>query len=306
MAHRTGKEASLVAWKEGWTRVRLLLRNPDFRKELSEARKHYMTFFDTAPEVAAGKNPVGNKGEKYTYKKYEAFLKRWNLPLLPHEFAVPTASLDSIQAEEALLWKHMVDSQSHPDPECRYIFRPAVLASDPDEEKLQQFLEDEDNVDALAEGQTISPPRDLQPGNSLVLTLDLGYPKDVLEEMVSIELTRAMKKRHYLEDKGKFPHTPRRRRLDKINIQLAVFDLASEGKKFNEISQTWKIPIPTIKSKYLKACHLIYGLNNGPTKKKVPLEIFDIDSHLKNCTICKKAETTDDMCGKAKAYIDQD
>ncbi len=245
MPRRTGKEASLVALKEGWTRVRLLLRNPDFRKELSEARKHYMTFFDTAPESATGENPVENEKEKYSYEKYQAFLKRWNLANLPHEFMVPTTSLDSIQAEEALLWKHMVDSKSDPDPAYRYIFRRAVLASDPDEEKLQQFWEDavpafdpdeeklqKDNVDALAEGQTISPPRDLQPGNSLVLTLDLGYPQDVLEEVIRFELTRAMKKRHRRENKGKFSHTPKRRRLDKSDFQLAVYDRASQAEKF--------------------------------------------------------------------------
>ena len=57
---------------------------------------------------------------------------------------------------------------------------------------------------------------------------------------------------------------PKRRRSDKIDLQLRVFDMATEGKTFKEIARHLKKRGSTVKSAYLVAHSIIFG---KPEKK---------------------------------------
>jgi hypothetical protein len=129
----------------------------------------------------------------------------------------------------------------------------------------------------------------------LRLQVDLRHPLDVLMAHVEEELQDAI---------GDRPR--QRRRLDKVDFYLDVFDRAVRGESFKSIARTQGRGVSTVKTAFLAAKRNIFGSAAGPSKKGLPLVNFDTDAHHRYCSVCKKANTFNEMCTQARTYFLQD
>ncbi len=102
------------------------------------------------------------------------------------------------------------------------------------------------------------------------------------------------------------PKRAARRRSDKADFYLGVYDRAKEGQTFAAIAKSLKRKLSTVKSAYLSAGRSIFGVAGVPTKKEVPLVGFDQKQHMQSCSTCKAAEKYEDLCPAAQAYATQD
>jgi len=313
MPRREGIVAAKASITEGWTRIRFLLRTPKFREDLLKVQSFYEDIFEPKKDQEKGTKQGLAKGKAHTneIRSYWEFLKKWDLSWLPFKWMMPKEDSDgfpsTIKEEEQFLLREMLSRKDDPDLGKGLIFKPAVVAWDPDEVKFNNWVEA--NLDV---GGGLNFPPGLKMGKTLMLKLELGYPQDVLEETVKLEIKKAMKKRHRLEAKGQFPMTPIRRRLDKVDYQLAVYDRANQGETFAKIHRSLKKPVSTVKSLLLAATQNIYGSLSGPSKKKLPpkkkLPLMDLDpdKHIATCPQCSKAKTVEEMCSKVQIFAEQD
>jgi len=60
----------------------------------------------------------------------------------------------------------------------------------------------------------------------------------------------------------------RRRRADKIDIQLAVFDCCLHGMTCRAIARKLRRPVSTVRSTFAVAWRNVFGVNGPPAKKK--------------------------------------
>jgi hypothetical protein len=132
---------------------------------------------------------------------------------------------------------------------------------------------------------------------ALLLEVDLNCPIDGLLPLIQEELREA--KALYTEG------TPRRRRPDKTDFQISVFDLADQNKSFPEIARALKRHVSTVKSAYLVAHRNIFGIDPANTRAR-SIEDLDPHSHTDSCPTCRKAQTFDELCMKAKRYAHMD
>jgi len=135
----------------------------------------------------------------------------------------------------------------------------------------------------------------LKENRFLFFRVDLDHPVDDLLPLIEEQL------RNFYRDRPK-----RRRRVDKVDFNCKVYDLAKEGKKFSEIAATLNKRLSTVKSAYLTASRHIFLLSEPPTKKELPLIDFDPHRHCQSCAICQKAQTFDSMCEKSRLFADRD
>jgi hypothetical protein len=142
----------------------------------------------------------------------------------------------------------------------------------------------------------------LQDVDTLYLALDLEEPLDLLVEYVEQEIRRAKKQRkpHLKAD----PHG--RRRLDKIDFQLSVYDQAERSTPFSVIARDLQRQTSTVKSAFLAARRAIFGDAPGLSKTELPIASIDYETHVRRCATCRSAELVDDMCAVARAWAGQD
>lgn len=136
------------------------------------------------------------------------------------------------------------------------------------------------------------------PKKVLILGLNLSYPADVLVALAEARIRAAKAARGQ--------SLPHRRRLDKLDSQLAVFDRAQQGQKFRDIAKALGRRLSTVKSAYLAASRNIFGSGRARPKKRLPLEGFDAEDHAQKCPQCRQAQAFEEMCTKAKLYAGQD
>src|SRR5262249_19248729 len=102
----------------------------------------------------------------------------------------------------------------------------------------------------------------------LTLEIDLSYPVDVLVELVK-ELIQKAQGEH-----------PRRRRPDKADFYLSVYDRVVKGEKFDDIAAIMGKPVSTIKSAWAMASYNIFG-PEAPSRKTLMRGAFNSETHFK-------------------------
>jgi hypothetical protein len=129
----------------------------------------------------------------------------------------------------------------------------------------------------------------------LQLTVDLRYPIDLLVSLVEEEV------RFWLTERSR-----RRRRPDKVEFYLRVYDLAEQGQTFGAIAKALKRRVSTVKSAFLAARRIIFGSAPATSKRQLPLVSFDAGNHCQQCSVCRTAQRFEDMCPQAQYYANQD
>ena len=134
----------------------------------------------------------------------------------------------------------------------------------------------------------------------------------MIEAEIKREVRKAKDRRLELERLGLLPRRPERLRLNTINFQLKVYDLAKAGKTFHEIHVETNRPVSTVKSALLavskKIASLVISALLPPrvSKESLPFADFDSDNHVSQCPQCGSAARIEDMCDLAKHYVEQD
>src|SRR5262249_24309168 len=82
------------------------------------------------------------------------------------------------------------------------------------------------------DGETHLTPDDLGDPHTLFLAVDLAHPQDVLMALIEPALREAVNVRGKLLKRDPC----RRRRIDKADFELAVYDLARQGESFKKIA----------------------------------------------------------------------
>jgi hypothetical protein len=253
-------------------------------------------------------------------RSYWDFLKKWYLQWFPSElFAHPTEALkgsDAVPGGEPLpstpgdLEKVVAQAlyEARQNPKSNEMLRPAVIGTEPFDQWSEEQTEQWDGTE-----QVVEVPSDIPwPGTVLNIRVDLSYPQDVIEAEINRQVRKAKDRRQELEDQGLLPGRPERLRLDKINFQLKVYDLAKAGKTFREIHDETNRPVSSVKSALLavssKIASLVIPAILPPrvSKESLPLLGFDSNAHISHCPQCRSANMLEEMCDLAKRYVEQD
>jgi hypothetical protein len=199
-----------------------------------------------------------------------------------------------------------------------------TLVKDPNAELQSHgayLLEANPPVSIETERETFSPDSDHDPDPSLItghvvyIKVDLTHPLDTLLPLIERELRQfANRNDTSLEGEPELratlaQSTGRRRRLDRVEYYLRVFDLAEQGQTFRTIAKELKRPLSSVKSAFLAARRNVFGQAGFPkhaTKKDLPLASFDVERHCQSCATCQKADSFEKMCPKARLYALQD
>jgi hypothetical protein len=184
-------------------------------------------------------------------------------------------------------------------------------APDPSSDNLGHYEalfdreEPESPVEAIydQDGETYLSAAELGDPRILYLALDLAHPRDVLVSLADSRVREAQAERS-----GSIKRDPRkRRRLDRVDFYLDVYDRAAKGEAFSRIALALGKRPSTVKSAFLAAARNIFGADQArPSKADVPLVGFDPDRHMTTCAVCKRAESVASLCPAARAYAGQD
>jgi len=145
---------------------------------------------------------------------------------------------------------------------------------------------------------------ELDRGQRIVrLAVDLENPLDLLVSLTEREL------RDLVQEYRTNPN--QRRRFDKLDFYLDVFDRYERGATFPEIAQAMKRSPSTVKSAFVAARHNIYGLlpqddSLIPTAKATRLASFEKDTHIQRCRVCRAASVWEEMCPAARSWAGLD
>jgi len=337
MPRKRGQPARLAAFKEMAAKIRLLIRNIQFLSDLKELRKlddpYGSKYAHASPKALEeadkaldefAPSKLGNLEIKFPEHKpihsYWDFLRKWDLEWFPSElFLHPSEALtgsDAVAGGEPLPqtpsdFEKVIGEalrEARQDQKFKDMLRPAVIASEPFDKWEKEQVEGWDGTDQVIEVPDHIPG----PGTVLNIQVDLSYPQDVIEAEIEREVRQAKDSREKLQETGLLPPRPQRLRLDRIDIQLKVYDLAKAGKTFKEIHIETHRPVSTVKSDLLaaskKIASLVIPALSPPrvSKESLPLVDFDQDNHTSKCPQCSAAKRLEDMCGPAKCYANQD
>src|SRR5262249_25680129 len=153
-------------------------------------------------------------------------------------------------------------------------------------------------------------------GQAVFIRVDITQPVDMLLPLIERELRAFVKvSDDRLASEPELKQTlsksaKTRRRLDRVDFQISVFDLAQEGHTFNTIARRVSRSESTVKSAYLRASRNVFDLDpsrSGARRKTaLPLGAFDPDDHARAGAVCRLASTFEEMCGPARAFAAQD
>jgi hypothetical protein len=130
---------------------------------------------------------------------------------------------------------------------------------------------------------------------TLCLAIRLDYPLDVLMALVEQEIRRA-----------KEPVSPSRRRHDKDDFNLQVYDRAIQNEPFTKIARELGRPVTTVKTAFVRTRLKIYG-EHSQSRKAVAGDALtadvDLQKHFATCSTCSKAKTSDNLCPPIRAHL---
>lgn len=127
-------------------------------------------------------------------------------------------------------------------------------------------------------------------GDFLDVRLDLTQPLYVLIRQVEKEVT-------------KLSRPNKKKRLDSLDLELAVFDLVNyEKKSFTAAARGLKKPASTVRSAYLAALNKIGITQESKSQPKMN------PGPIKTCpnVRCRSAEKPEDFCGEHRTWAEQD
>jgi hypothetical protein len=142
----------------------------------------------------------------------------------------------------------------------------------------------------------VDPPKpEPEDTRYLNMRVDLDHPVETLLPLIEKEL-------------GSHSHAYRRgrRRLDRVDFYIQVFDLAESGETFKDIARKLKCRPPTVKSAFLAARRNVFGFVAGPSASSFLSPASTSTRHSQKCPICRKAEEFEEMCTQARRYALQD
>jgi hypothetical protein len=332
MTRRKGDEAEKVAQKGLEARLELLIRNDKFRDELEKGREMYFQYRNAPTSVYCPPDSKDPNYQKWREKyhnldnvdkrqewrtqenqlkfKYDHYLAKWDLNWGPWEY-VDTKGMDFPNLSPKEL-KELFNRASSEREKCAQrdlengepgppeMFRLPVISWDPVEHKRAKIIcnaADAAGEDGITQEELEAYADDLVPGQvgkKLTLELNLTFPRDVLEELVRLNLEQVFNRRK---------EPPKRQRLGNIEDQLRVFDLAKKGLKFSKIRTqfTKRPPLSTVKSTYVSICQKINSINTSPSTNAEPS--FEPATHMTTCPQCKRAINEKQFCKLAKQYI---
>jgi hypothetical protein len=299
MPRRKGQAAELAVQNEAFIRWRILLRHQKFQKSLNRLRSQYRKWVKGPPIT------------QYTY-----------------EFASP--DLDEFGTEnprqiESKVSRKDVDLFDECDPNDPMEGRPEGARHNFNSEwgvnlpkaALSDALPDlrQDTINqwtAIRSKEPAIVPSPVKAGHSrtnwLRLKINLSYPRYMLIDEIEKELSKVMRTR-----------CKTRRRWDKYDYYLQVYDSAKAGETFTAIARALNKRVSTVKSAYLAIVNTIYycdptGLTRIhahrdralPKKKTLILTDLDPKTHVSQCERCKKAQTVDQMCRVSQIFTNQD
>ncbi len=140
--------------------------------------------------------------------------------------------------------------------------------------------------------------RDTDNERIVQLEIDLRHPLNLLVSLVEEELSEA------IEELQTGPRG--RRRLDKVDFNLKVYDLAEKGESYGAIDKALKRRVSTVKSAHLAASRNIFGSAKMPRKKALPFARFDSSTHVQRCPTCQRAQKFEELCAQARLYAGQE
>jgi hypothetical protein len=275
MPRRKASEAEAIAERERRAHWQYLLRHPHFRADLNKVRRLYQGN-DRIEKINAG-------------IKREELIGKWNLQGLPDAIydphgphgTLPDLTVESLDCYEKLFEPDHCVSLISVSPIGR-----AVSAS-----WTPGYCDDELTFANMRKGE-------------LWISVDLNHPFDLLLALIEAELRNAIEERHsWLKPQ---PRPYQRRRIDKVDFYLKIYDLAEKGETFGMIAKALKQRVSTVKSAFLAARRNIFGTDGSPSKKTLPLVSFDKDKHVQQCSTCRDAQRFEDMCPQARLYALQD
>ena len=300
MPRRKGHAAEAAVEIEAFSRWRILLRKPDFQKHLNLLRRQY------------GEWVLGPPITHYTLDFDDPTM------IFEDGTEVPRQTEGKISRREVDLYEHDCDDNdpmvgrltgAWDDFNSQWDIKlPKVALTDGFPNLSPNTVEQWSRAGALQANLVQAPVRARHSwGTWWELEVNLGYPLDVLLETIKKELTKATE-----GGRG-------RRRRDKLDYYLQVYDRAKLGERFSVIAHGLKKKVSTIKSAYLAIGRMIVSFDPKaqpkmpsrhnqapPAKNQVALLDFDPTTHMAQCRQCSEAETFDAMCEVAKAYSEQE
>ena len=308
MPRRTAK-AEEQAVLRALARIHLMVRHPEFLTDLEELRRKYprprrrrgndYASFVRMQKLLHREQREITKQQNHPsfHDSYHAFRRKWNLAWFPSALMAPQprrkGPITPQQIEQALIGsKHDKESLGWQN------FLPArfaVVAEDP------FFGQGWDELEGFYQWL---PPDAPERGSLLDIHVDLSYPKDVLEALISKELAKAVKERARLRAAKPTSPSTQRFRSAQVAFQLQVYDLYQSGKDFEQIARalnkrtgTIKGRRNTVRSAYAAAVRKIQDLLGKPLPSPAKVHNYE------NCPTCKIATTTDQFCRTGKSQL---
>lgn len=266
-------------------RIRYLLRNPEFQHDLNELRRIIPTLADVAERMSR----IWDAEEKWDVRSLvrHSALFGFAHADLAKLFQRPNEFCKSILLCDDELWRPLLEENSLELSSATIPVFERILTSDVRDSRLVQDVSS------------------VTTGDKLIVWLNLAShrPVDSLCALVDARARNAINQ--FRSAKGSTaPKT--RRRLDRVDFYLTVYDRAESAQTFSAIARALKQRVSTVKSAYLAASRQIFGQETRPSKKALPLTRFDAEAHCQKCAICQKARTPEELCPKALAYANQD
>ncbi len=299
MARRKGQAAELAVRNEAFNRWRILLRHQKFQKSLNRLRSQYRTWVKGPPIT------------QYTYEFDSPDLDEFGTE-------IPRQIKSKISRKDVDLFNEcdpndpmvgMPEGKWHTFNSKWGINLPKAALTDALPALRQNTIE---QWTLIYSKEPAIVPFPLRAGHSwknwLRLEINLSYPRDILMERIEQQLAQVMSQSRKA-----------RRRWDKFDYYLQVYDLGLKNETFAAIARTLKKRVSTVKSAFLSIGRTISsfdptGLKKSHpprlrayrTKKQSVLKAFDNKNHVSQCAHCTKAKTADDMCPQALLYISQE
>ncbi len=299
MPRRTGQAAELAVENEAFNRWRILLRQRRFQKSLNRLRGQYQKWVKGPPITL------------YTYDFGDSYVDKFGTEI-PCTIEGKISRKDVDLFDECDPNDHMVgmpEGAWHNFNSTWDLNLPKAALSHALPGLRQETINE---WTAIRSKEPAVVPFPVKTGRSrrnwLRLEVNLSYPHDVLLERIEKELSKAMPRRRKA-----------RRRWDKFDDYLLIYDLAMKNETFATISHILKKRVSTVKSAFVSIARTISSFDpigvrrsharHGraySTKKQTVLKEFDYRTHIAQCERCTKAQTPGQFCPIVELYANQD